>query len=626
MSDIISLLPDAIANQIAAGEVVQRPASVVKELLENAVDAGATNIKLIIKDAGKTLIQVIDNGCGMSETDARMSFERHATSKIKKADELFALHTKGFRGEALASIAAIAHVELKTKMHAYELGTKIVVEGTAVKLQEPCMCANGSSFAIKNLFFNVPARRQFLKSEQVEMKHIIDEFQRVAIPHADIHFILEHNQNEIYNMPPGNLKQRLVHVFGKKFDQRLVPVSESTDVLQIEGFVGKPEFAKKTRGEQFFFVNNRFIKSSYLNHAVSAAFEALIDSRQHPSYFLMLELEPSTIDINIHPTKTEIKFKDERVLYAILKSAVKQSLGKFNIAPSLDFDQENAFNIPLPKKDQEFRVPSLNINPGYNPFESERGQSSSPSSGNSSNNAGNFGSTYQKPDTSNWEDLYAINVQSEENEPTEETQQTVMSANWGEETERSTSAAQKSFQWQSGFIVTKTKSGLLLIDQQRAHERILFEHYIQQLALQKSASQQLLFPETIVLNAGDMELMIGLTKELHELGFEIEQMDKDKIAVNGVPVDAADNDSCILIETLLEQFKNNVGQLSLGKKEQVAYALARSTSIKRNKNLSDEEITSLIDQLFACENPYHTCKGKPTIVTFTLDEVQKRFS
>lgn len=623
MSDIISLLPDAIANQIAAGEVVQRPASVVKELLENAVDAGATSIKLIVKDAGKTLIQVIDNGCGMSETDARMSFERHATSKIKKADDLFALHTKGFRGEALASIAAIAHVELKTKMHTNELGTKMVVEGTAVKQQEPCMCANGSSFAIKNLFYNVPARRQFLKSEQVEMKHIIDEFQRVAIAHPDLQFTLEHNLNEIYNMPSGNLKQRLVHIFGKKFDQRLVPVSEKTDVVQMEGFVGKPEFAKKTRGEQFFFVNNRFIKSSYLNHAVSAAFEELIDSRQHPSYFLNLDLDPATIDINIHPTKTEIKFKDERVLYAILKSAVKQSLGKFNIAPSLDFEQENAFNIPLPKKNQEYRPPSLNINPNYNPFEVEKSQSGS--NGNTNLGGSNFENHYQKPDTSNWEDLYAINT-SQQNEEQEETQQTVISSNWNDENDKTGATVQKAFQWQNGFIVTKTKSGLLLIDQQRAHERVLFEHYIQQLAQHKSASQQLLFPETIVLNAADMELMVGLTKELHELGFEIEQMDKDKIAVNGVPADAADHDTSLLIETLLEQFKNNVGQLSLGKKEQVAYALSRSTSIKRNKTLSDEEITSLIDQLFACENPYHTCKGKPTIVTFTLDEVQKRFS
>ncbi|MFT6844996.1 MAG: DNA mismatch repair protein MutL [Flavobacteriales bacterium] len=619
MPDIIQLLPDAIANQIAAGEVVQRPASVVKELLENAVDSGASIIKLIIKDAGKTLIQVIDNGCGMSETDARMSFERHATSKIKKAEDLFALHTKGFRGEALASIAAIAHVELKTKKLENELGCKLVVEGTTVKEQEAFMCVDGSSFSVKNLFYNVPARRQFLKSEQVEMKHIIDEFQRVALAHPGIQFILDHNKNEIYNLAEGNLKQRLMGVFGKKYDARLVPVTETTDIVQIDGFVGKPEYAKKTRGEQFFFVNNRYIKSSYLHHSVGMAFEELIGTKQHPSYFLNLTLDPATIDINIHPTKTEIKFKDERVLYAILKSAVKQSLGKYNIAPSLDFEQETAFNIPLPKKDATIPMPSLNIDPSYNPFDSEKSHPSNSSSGSFSSD--NF--SYKKPKTDNWEELYAIN-KSDDDAP-KEPEQTVMSTNWGSDNDDVVKQNQKAFQWQNGFIITKTKSGLLLIDQQRAHERVLFEHYTTMLAEHKSASQQLLFPETISLNPSDMELMIGLKVELKELGFDLEQIDNNNIAVNGVPSDAADHDPNVLIETLLEQFKNNVSQLSLGKKEQVAFALASSTSIKRNKTLSQEEINGLIDQLFACQNPYHTCKGKPTIVTFTLDEVQKRF-
>ena len=372
MSDIIQLLPDHVANQIAAGEVVQRPASAVKELLENAVDAGSTKIDLIIKDAGKTLIQVVDNGCGMTETDARMSFERHATSKIKNADDLFAIKTKGFRGEALASMAAIAHVELKTKIVDIDLGSQIIIEGSEIISQEPVSCNNGTSLSIKNLFYNVPARRNFLKSNGVETRHIIDEFERVALTHPDIHFTMNHNGNEVFNLASSGLRQRVVNVLGKKYNDRLVPIEEYTNILNVTGYIVKPEFSKRTRGEQFFFVNNRFIKSTYLNHSVTSAFRELIAKDQFPSYFIYLEVEPNTIDINIHPTKTEIKFEDEKSIYAIIHSAVKNSLGKYNIAPSLDFTQETSFNVPPLKEGQTIVQPVIKVNPGFNPFETNK--------------------------------------------------------------------------------------------------------------------------------------------------------------------------------------------------------------------------------------------------------------
>ena len=371
MPDIIQLLPDAVANQIAAGEVIQRPASAVKELLENAIDAGSDTISLVIKDAGKALIQVNDNGFGMSETDARLSFERHATSKIKSADDLFNINTKGFRGEALASIAAIAQVELKTKIVGTDLGTQIIIEGSEVKEQEVCNCSKGTSFSIKNLFYNVPARRNFLKSNPVEIKHIIEEFQRVAMVHADIAFSMYNNGNEVFNLKKGSFRQRIVGIFGEKYNQKLVPVTENTDIVSIEGFVSKPEFAKKTRGEQYFFVNDRFIKNPYLNHAVNNAFDQLLSKDQFPSYFLKLTIDPSKIDINIHPTKTEIKFEDERAIYAIIRTAVKQALGKFNIAPTLDFEQESSFNVPLMKSSDSVKAPSIKVNKDYNPFETK---------------------------------------------------------------------------------------------------------------------------------------------------------------------------------------------------------------------------------------------------------------
>ncbi|MBI2281640.1 MAG: DNA mismatch repair endonuclease MutL, partial [Bacteroidetes bacterium] len=605
MSDIIHLLPDSVANQIAAGEVIQRPASAVKELLENAIDADATSISLVIKDAGKSLIQVIDDGSGMSETDARLSFERHATSKITCADDLFNITTKGFRGEALASIAAIAQVELKTKKEGNELGSSIFIEGSEVKEQEHCSCAKGTSFSVKNLFYNVPARRNFLKSNPIEVKHIIDEFQRVALVHPEISFSMFNNGNEVFNLNKGSFRQRIVSVFGDKYNQKLVPVTESTDIVSIEGFVTKPEFAKKTRGEQFFFVNNRFIKNAYLNHAIQSAFDQLLSKDQYPSYFLKLTIDPSKIDINIHPTKTEIKFEDERSIYAIIRTAVKQGLGKNNISPTLDFEQESSFNIPIFKSTDPIKAPSIKVNPDYNPFSSEGKKM--PSNGQS----------FTKPNNKNWETLYQdfevntelINTQKDKGQGTGEREiiteekqahQTILTS-W-DETEHET---KKTFvQLHQKYIFTQLKSGFLIIDQQRAHERILFEHFVATIANNKSSSQQLLFPETIDFSSSDAELLLEIKNEIAALGFIIDKVGRNSFVVSAIPAEIENLAIKQIFETLLEQLKSNNSELKLKKVEHLASSLAKSSSIKAGKSLSEEEMSSLIDNLFACEMPY----------------------
>ena len=616
MSDIIKLLPDAVANQIAAGEVIQRPASAVKELLENAIDAGADNISLVIKDAGKALIQVIDNGFGMSETDARLSFERHATSKIKSADDLFNLSTKGFRGEALASIAAIAQVVLKTKVEGNDLGTEILIEGSEVKEQEGCNCAKGTSFSIKNLFYNVPARRNFLKSNPVEIKHIIEEFQRVAMVHADISFSMYNNGNEVFNLKKGSFRQRIVGVFGEKYNQKLVPVEENTNIISIKGFVSKPEFAKKTRGEQYFFVNDRFIKNSYLNHAVNNAFDQLLSKDQHPSYFLKLMIDPSKIDINIHPTKTEIKFEDERAIYAIIRTAVKQGLGKNNITPTLDFEQESSFNVPLMRSSEPIKVPTIKVNTAYNPF-SPKG-SPPPRS---------------KPQsTKNWESLYSSFEQETEPlipnadegmlEAAPVEQQQVISSSWEDEDYEE----QKTLiQLHNKFILGQLKSGSLIIDQERAHTRILFEQYIKNFALGKGATQQLLFPETLDFTSADAELLNELQLEIKTLGFDFDKMGKNSFVVSGIPTEFKAQDIKKTIEGLLEQFKLNESELKLKKHENLAISMARSASIRSGKKLSYEEMKALVDQLFACEMPYSLPNGKPTIITLNLDDLNQQF-
>lgn len=631
MSDIIHLLPDAVANQIAAGEVIQRPASAVKELLENAIDADASSISLVIKDAGKSLIQVIDDGSGMSETDARLSFERHATSKITCADDLFNITTKGFRGEALASIAAIAQVELKTKKEGKELGSSIFIEGSEVKEQEHCSCSKGTSFSIKNLFYNVPARRNFLKSNVIEIKHIIDEFQRVALVHPEISFSMFNNGNEVFNLNKGSFRQRIVSVFGDKYNQKLVPVTESTDIVSIEGFVTKPEFAKKTRGEQFFFVNNRFIKNAYLNHAIQSAFDQLLSKDQYPSYFLKLTIDPSKIDINIHPTKTEIKFEDERAIYAIIRTAVKQGLGKNNISPTLDFEQESSFNIPIFKSTDPIKVPGIKVNPDYNPFSGVEKKIQS------------NGQQFSKPTPNqvrgrNWETLYqdfevnteVINAQRDKGQGTGEKEiiteekqpnQTILTS-W-DETEHET---KKTFvQLHQKYIFTQLKSGFLIIDQQRAHERILFEHFVATIANNKSSSQQLLFPETIDFSSSDAELLLEIKNEIAALGFIMDKVGRNSFVVSAIPAEIENLAIKQIFETLLEQLKSNNSELKLKKVEHLASSLAKSSSIKAGKSLSEEEMSSLIDNLFACEMPYSLLNGKPTVITLTLDDLNKQF-
>ncbi|OFY89569.1 MAG: DNA mismatch repair protein MutL [Bacteroidetes bacterium RIFCSPLOWO2_12_FULL_31_6] len=609
MSDIIQLLPDSVANQIAAGEVIQRPASAVKELLENAIDANADTISLVIKDAGKALIQVNDNGTGMSDTDARLSFERHATSKIKCSDDLFKISTKGFRGEALASIAAIAQVELKTKKENCELGTKIIVEASEVKEQEPCTTSKGTSFSLKNLFYNVPARRNFLKSNAIEIRHIIEEFQRVALVHADIAFTMYNNGNEVLNLNKGSFRQRIVGVFGSKYNEKLVPISVTTDVVSVEGFVSKPEFAKKTRGEQYFFVNDRFIKNAYLNHAVQNAFDQLLSKDQYPSYFLKLTIDPSKIDINIHPTKTEIKFEDERSIYAIIRTAVKQGLGKFNISPTLDFEQESSFNVPLLKRTDVIKAPVIKVNPNYNPFESKP-----------------IAPPVRQQSTANWESLYeSFHKDTEEilhhTEQKREEQQ-LISSDWENEEQEEHNTL---IQLHNKFILTQLKSGMLLIDQQRAHERILYEEFSRNLAEEKASSQKLLFPETIDFTAADAELMNELQDEIKNLGFEIKKMGSSNFKVTGIPPELKEQNIKKILEGLLEQFKLNESELKLKKRENLSISIARSASIKAGKKLAYDEMKALVDQLFACDMPYSSPSGKKIVITLNLEDLNQQF-
>lgn len=628
MSDIIQLLADSVANQIAAGEVVQRPASAVKELIENAIDAGADKIKLIVKDAGKSLIQVIDNGCGMSITDARLCFERHATSKIRQAEDLFAIRTMGFRGEAMASIAAIAQVELKTKRVEDELGTVIEIEGSKVINQQPEALPAGTSIAVKNLFYNIPARRNFLKSNAVEMRHIIDEFQRVALAHPKIFFSLHSDGNELFHLPSETLKQRIVHLFGKNYNQRLVPVEEDTTIITVSGFIGKPEFAKKTRGEQFFFVNKRFVKDPYLHHAVMNAYEDILPADTYPLYVLFIEIDPSKIDINVHPTKTEIKYEDDKAMYAILRSTVKRSLGRYNIAPTLDFNQETSFNNLITDKPlDEIQVPTISFNPNFNPFE----DATSSSSGSS--RASNYAAGLEKKAgiPQNWNALYQITQQDTPEQ---------LSLHGNEQAtshdsiaERSSSpapseeTAKQFFQLHNRFIVSQIHSGFMLIDQQAAHERILFERYLEQLEHNQGSSQQSLFPQTVELSAADFALMEDILPEIQTLGFQVRPFGKTTFIVDGIPADIGQgiNETKIL-EQLLEDFKNNKDELQLNKRETLARSLAKNAAIKPGTTLSNQEMAELIDKLFATQSPSISIHGKPIVITITLQELMERFN
>ena len=616
MADVIQLPPAALANQIAAGEVVQRPASVVKELLENAVDAGATSIRLLLKDAGRTLIQVIDNGCGMSPVDARMSFERHATSKIRQAQDLFAIRTMGFRGEALASIAAVAQVEMRTRLHADELGTRIVVEDSRVKTQEPCQSAAGTSIAVKNLFYNVPARRSFLKSDAVELRNLQDEFQRIAIANPDIQFVVQHNEVELYHLTTGNLRQRLIGVFGTQTNKRLVPVEEETDVARIKGFIGKAEFAKKSRGEQMFFVNNRFVRSNYLNHAIMSAYEDLLPKESYPLYIIFIEIDPSRIDVNVHPTKQEIKFDDERLIYNYLRVAVRHALGKYGIMPALDFEQENTFNLP------SIASPFSEGNRvAGGPFP-DSGSPWPPSSPNPS--------ARSRDNLEAWEKLYA-----DLEDPTDSSRQNdkvILSSDWNqpaptEDTDHLNRAHKAPTQIHGSLILSQIKSGFVLIDQQAAHERILYEHYLKMVREGEAAVQRQLFPKTLNLSVQDSLILLEILPQINTLGFDVQEFGQNTFVVHGAPAELAgrQQDELKLLEHLLAQYKEGL-DLDLGQHKNLARAMARSASIKRGQTLQEEEMQDIIDRLFACEMPYNSPFGRKCFITYTLEDLDKQFS
>lgn len=608
MSNVISLLPEHVANQIAAGEVVQRPASVVKELLENAIDAGATQIKLIIKDAGKTQIQVIDNGSGMSPFDARMCFERHATSKIKNADDLFDLHTKGFRGEALASIAAVAQVELKTKQASDAVGQSIEIEGGKFIQQTECQCSTGTSFNVKNLFYNIPARRNFLKEDSTELRHIIDEFERVALPHPDIHFILYSNNNEILNLPPSGLIQRIMGLFSNSMSQKLVPIEQATDVVKITGYVGKPESAKKKRGDQYFFVNNRFIKSAYLNHAVYEAYRELISGDAHPAWYLFLEVDPKSIDINIHPTKTEIKFIDDKTIYALLHSSVKRALGKANVGPSLDFESEMSFNIDANTSNRVITQPKVSYNPDYNPFKSSGGNYKAESEREQSNRK-------------NWETLY----EGFKSEPAELVETPLENQVEGQHELRHEAITYKVFQLSGKYIVTSFNNDLVLVDQQRAHERILYEHFLNSKEQKPLSTQKVLFPVHLELSTNDFVLVQNLSDEFKLLGFDIEPFGKNNIVINGTPAELGDFNVQQMIEGVLENYKLNVLDKKMDIHDNLCRALAKNTCIKYGKDLDTNEMQMIVSHLLNCTDPLYSPNGKPVMMEVSRDEMEKFF-
>src|SRR5450759_677142 len=595
MPDVIKLLPDSVANQIAAGEVIQRPASVVKELVENSVDAGGKNIKVIIKDSGKTLIQVIDDGSGMSETDARLSFERHATSKIKTAQDLFAITTKGFRGEALASIAAVAMVELKTRREDSDTGITVVISGSKVETQEPCSCPIGSSFAVKNLFFNIPARRKFLKSDNTEIRHIVNEFQKIVIAHPDIRFSLHHNDTEIYNLVASNLRQRIIGVFGKQINQDLITIETETSLINIKGFIGKPENARRTYGEQFFFVNNRFMKHPYFHKAVAEAYQNILPSEAIPSYFIFMEADPASIDINIHPTKTEIKFEDERSIWQILMASVREALGRFNIVPSLDFENEALIDIPVRSSSGHIpEQPKIEINTQYNPFNGEERTLERPG----------FIERFERENTENWEKLYSA-LEKENNNP--------------EQFEKIRESQRKFFQIKNKYIVCPVISGLMLIDQKRAHERVLFERFLECLSNDREVSQTDMFPVTTDLNPSDYFILKEIEEELELLGFSFQHSGNNKITINGRPAGSNASDPVEMLEILLEDYKITQADPATGAKEKVAAAMAGASAIPYGKVLNQKEMEDLFDTLFACKSPNYSPKGKPVITIIPLE-------
>ncbi len=616
MSEVIRLLPDHIANQIAAGEVIQRPASVVKELIENAIDADATAVTLNIKDAGKTLIQIIDNGKGMSDIDARMSIERHATSKIQDANDLFALTTKGFRGEALASITAISHVEIKTKERGEELGTCLRIEGSKVISQEVCTTPEGTCISVKNLFFNVPARRNFLKSEKSELNHIIEEFVRIALVHSEVELSLIHNGTKIHSLPAANQRKRIVDLFGQKFNSRLVPIEEETDIVKISGFVVKPEFAKKIRGDQYFFVNHRYFKHSYFNHAVVAAFENLLQPKSHPAYFLFLEVNPAQIDVNVHPTKTEIKFEEEKAIYSILRSTTKLGLGKYNIAPTMDFNRESEFDLPPSYKNQEVKPPTIQVDPTFNPFSSNTSKGSatkvSPTKFEKSDALTKQGFGTVMPSKADWEDFYT--VEEEEDNPSVEQQQI---------DEQEVDAVGSNMQLHGKYLISQVKSGMLLIHIKRAKERIIYDDLMHNFMLQPIASQTLLFPFEQSLSMKEKIEWENNKTTLKRLGFDW-NFKGDELEILGIPNYLSDEVLKFAIDSIIQQltFQDiDKGELA----HTLISALATSAALSGTKKLQKEEVNHLVEQLFQCKEHVYSPNGLKILDTITIDELTKRF-
>ncbi|WP_195348841.1 DNA mismatch repair endonuclease MutL [Bacteroides nordii] len=626
MSDIIHLLPDSVANQIAAGEVIQRPASVIKELVENAIDAEACNIHVLVTDAGKTCIQVIDDGKGMSETDARLSFERHATSKIREASDLFALRTMGFRGEALASIAAVAQVELKTRLEAEELGTKLAIAGSKVESQEAVSCPKGSNFSIKNLFFNIPARRKFLKANSTELSNILTEFERIALVHPEVAFSLYSNDSELFNLPVSSLRQRILAVFGKKLNQQLLSVDVNTTMIKISGYVAKPETARKKGAHQYFFVNGRYMRHPYFHKAVMDAYEQLIPIGEQISYFLYFEVDPANIDVNIHPTKTEIKFENEQAIWQIISAAVKESLGKFNAVPSIDFDTEDMPDIPAFEQNLPPEPPRVQYNSDFNPF-----KTSSFGSG-----GGVTGYSRQKVE---WEDLYGGLEKASKmnrpviNEPEAEPDYFSPAEPEAPAVVPSTLYANESIvekgnlhlQFKGRFILTSVKSGLMLIDQHRAHIRVLFDRYMMQIRQKQGMSQGVLFPEILQLPVSEAAVLQSIMDDLSAVGFELSDLGGGSYAINGIPAGIEGLNPVELVRSMLHTAMEKGNDVKEEVQSILALTLSRAAAIVYGQVLSNEEMVNLVDNLFACVAPNYTPDGKVVLSTIKEEEIEKLF-
>ena len=617
MSDIIHLLPDAVANQIAAGEVIQRPASVIKELVENAIDAEAHEVHVLVTDAGKTSIQVIDDGKGMSETDARLSFERHATSKIRQASDLFALHTMGFRGEALASIAAVAEVELKTRLAGKELGTRLVLAGSKVELQETVTCPQGSNFLVKNLFFNVPARRKFLKANSTELSNILAEFERIALVHPEVAFYLYSNDTEVFNLPVMPLRQRIMSVFGKKMNQQLLSVEVETSLVKISGFIAKPETARKKGAHQYFFVNGRYMRHPHFHKAVMDAYEQLIPAGEQISYFIYFDVDPANIDVNIHPTKTEIKFENEQAIWQILSAAVKESLGKFSAIPSIDFDTEDMPDMPAYEQTDTAAPPKVHYNTDFNPFQASAPTHSEPSQPG-----------YARRASNDWEALYAgVSRASKMNEPDDDLlpdEEEVIPPLPTEEPVVEKGA--QHFQLKGRFILTSVKSGLMLIDQHRAHVRVLFDRYMEQIRTRNGVSQGVLFPEVVELPPSEATVLESLTDDLTAVGFDLTPLGGGSYAVNGVPAGIEGLSPVELIRNMVHTAMEKGGNVREEVQTILALTLARSAAIVYGQVLSEEEMANLVDSLFACPTPGYTPDGKTVLITVKEEDIERRFA